>query len=119
MGKKFNAKLMIQKEKIKETVATVCSNGQTLSSCIIAMDGKDGTLYHHTSSLTNGAGDNSYRYAGASDQVNNFVRFGSTEMPCPTDNLYRIIGVFEDQVKLIKYNTCIQKFILINQMITH
>ena len=104
MGKKFNAKLMIQKEKIKETVATVCSNGQTLSSCIISMDGKDDTLYHHTSSLTNGAGDNSYRYAGASDQVNNFVCFGSTETPCPTDNLYRIIGVFEDKVKLIKYD---------------
>ena len=104
MGKKFNAKLMIQKEKIKDTVATVCSNGQTLSSCIIAMDGKDDTLYHHTSSLANGAGDNSYRYAGASDQVNNFVCFGSTETPCPTDNLYRIIGVFEDKVKLIKYD---------------
>ena len=104
MGKSFNAKLMIQKEKIKETVATVCSNGQTLSSCIIAMDGKDDTLYHHTSSLTNGAGDNSYRYAGASDQVNNFVCFGSTETPCPTDNLYRIIGIFEDKVKLIKYD---------------
>ena len=103
-GKSFSAKLMIQKEKIKETVATVCSNGQTLSSCIISMDGKDDTLYHHTSSLTNGAGDNSYRYAGASDQVNNFVCFGSTETPCPTDNLYRIIGVFEDKVKLIKYD---------------
>ena len=104
MGKKFNAKLMIQKEKIKETVATVCSNGQTLSSCIISMDGKDDTLYHHTSSLTNGAGDNSYRYAGASDQVNNFVCFGSTETPCPTDNLYRIIGVIDGKVKLIKYD---------------
>ena len=104
MGKKFNAKLMIQKEKIKESVATVCSNGQTLSSCIIAMDGKDDTLYHHTSSLANGAGDNSYRYAGASDQVNNFVCFGSDAATCPTDNLYRIIGVFEDKVKLIKYD---------------
>ena len=104
IGKKFNAKLMIQKEKIKESVATVCSNGQTLSSCIIAMDGKDDTLYHHTSSLANGAGDNSYRYAGASDQVNNFVCFGSDAATCPTDNLYRIIGVFEDKVKLIKYD---------------
>ncbi len=102
MGKKFNAKLMIQKEKIKESVATVCSNGQTLSSCIIAMDGKDDTLYHHTSSLANGAGDNSYRYAGANP--NNFVCFGSDVSPCPTDNLYRIIGVFEDKVKLIKYD---------------
>ena len=112
-GKNFSAKLMIQKEKIKETVATVCSNGQTLSSCIITMDGKDDTLYHHTSSLANGAGDNSYRYAGASDQVNNFVCFGSTTSPCPTDNLYRIIGVFGENnhgvtgrqlVKLIKYD---------------
>ena len=104
MGKKFNAKLMIQKEKIKETVATVCSNGQTLSSCIIAMNGKDDTLYHHTSSLANGAGDNSYRYAGASESVNNFVCFGSTTNPCPTDNLYRIIGVIDGKVKLIKYD---------------
>ena len=103
-GKTFSGKVLIQKEKFKETVATVCSNGQTLSSCIIAMDGKDDTLYHHTSSLANGAGDNSYRYAGASDKVNNFVCFGSTTNPCPTDNLYRIIGVFEDKVKLIKYD---------------
>ena len=103
-GKTFSGKVLIQKEKFKETIATVCSNGQTLSSCIIAMNGKDDTLYHHTSSLANGAGDNSYRYAGASDQVNNFVCFGSTTSPCPTDNLYRIIGVFEDKVKLIKYD---------------
>ena len=103
-GNTFSGKVLIQKEKIKETIATVCSNGQTLSSCIIAMDGKDDTLYHHTSSLANGAGDNSYRYAGASESVNNFVCFGSTTSPCPTDNLYRIIGVFEDKVKLIKYD---------------
>ena len=36
--------------------------------------------------------------------VNNFVCFGSTESPCPTDNLYRIIGVIDGKVKLIKYN---------------
>ena len=59
-------------------------------------------IYHHTSTLTNGAGDNSYRYAGASDQVNNYVCFGSSTTPCPADNLYRIIGVFGDKVKLIK-----------------
>ena len=61
-------------------------------------------IYHHTSTLTNGAGDNSYRYAGSSERVNNFVCFGTNTTPCPTDNLYRIIGVFEDQVKLIKYD---------------
>ena len=59
-------------------------------------------LYYHDSSLANGAGDNSYRYAGASDQVNNYVCFGSTQSPCPEDNKYRIIGVFGDKVKLIK-----------------
>ena len=56
------------------------------------------SIYYHDASLTNGAGNNSYRYAGASDQVNNYVCFGSTTTPCPTDNLYRIIGVFDTQV---------------------
>ena len=98
----LSAKVMIQKEKIVQTVANICKNGQSLSSCIVAMDGIDETLYHHNASLTNGANDNSYRYAGASDQVNNYVCFGSTTTPCPTDNLYRIIGVFGDKVKLIK-----------------
>ena len=66
----------------------------------------DNNLYLHDSSLTNGAGDNSYRYAGSSDTTNNFVCFGydSIDGSCPTDNLYRIIGVFDNQVKLIKYD---------------
>ena len=101
-GNTFSGKVLIQKEKIKETIATVCSNGQTLSSCIIAMDGKDDTLYHHTSSLANGSGDNSYRYAGANP--NNYVCFGSDATTCPEDNLYRIIGVIDGKVKLIKYD---------------
>ena len=103
-GNSMDVNVYITKNEKKPTLADVCSNGQTLSSCIVAMDGKDDTLYHHTSTLTNGAGDNSYRYAGASKSVNNFVCFGSTTKPCPTDNLYRIIGVFEDKVKLIKYD---------------
>ena len=86
----------------------------TLSNYVISQyTGKQGEngLYYHNSTLTNGAGDNSYRYAGANP--NNFVCFGSTTSPCPTDNLYRIIGVFGDNyhgvsgkqlVKLIKYD---------------
>ena len=62
----------------------------------------ENSIYYHNSSLTNGAGDNSYRYAGASSTVNNYICFGSDTETCPTDNLYRIIGVFGDQVKLIK-----------------
>ena len=101
-GKSMSAKVMIQKEKMIQTVANICKNGQTLSSCIVAMNGIDDTLYYHDSSLTNGAGDNSYRYAGANP--NNYVCFGSNDSTCPTDNLYRIIGVFGNNVKLIKYD---------------
>ena len=175
-GKNFNAKLMIQKEKEKETISMVCSNGQNLSDCIKSMNGKDEALYYHDSTLTNGAGDNSYRYAGAdyiltetgknigggylfrresddsdslidlycdgavsfcgvntksfyyqikndeiqyssynavvdaailkgllkSNMINNYICFGSDETTCPVDNLYRIIGVFDGRVKLIK-----------------
>ena len=57
-------------------------------------------IYYHTSSLANSAGDNSYRYAGANP--NNYVCFGSDAATCTSDNLYRIIGVFDDEVKLIK-----------------
>ena len=60
-------------------------------------------LYYHTSSLSNSAGDNSYRYAGANP--NNYVCFGSTASTCPSDNLYRIIGVFGSEVKLIRYTS--------------
>ena len=98
-GKSFNAKLMIRQESQ--------SNQTLLADYVISQyTGTQGenSLYYHNSSLTNGAGDNSYRYAGASESVNNFVCFGSTTNPCPTDNLYRIIGVFEDKVKLIKYD---------------
>ena len=62
----------------------------------------DNGIYYHDASLANGAGDNSYRYSGANP--NNYVCFGTNTTPCPTDNLYRIIGVFGDKVKLIKYD---------------
>ena len=180
-GKSMEVGVLLQTEKLVQTMANVCKNGQTLSSCVIAMDGIDETLYHHTSTLANGAGDNSYRYAGGDyvltetgkatgatmmigynntvttalidfycngtkqyvgyecdasqahyylikgdttqyqtyketlnkavekgyltkDNVNNFVCFGSTSSPCPTENLYRIIGVFGNNVKLIKWD---------------
>ena len=50
-----------------------------------------------------GAGEETL-YSPASEGVKNFVCFGSSETPCPTDNLYRIIGVIEGKVKLIKYD---------------
>ena len=87
------------------TIADVCSSGSNLASCIKTYSNKGSSItniYYHDANLTNGAGDNSYRFAGASSSVNNYVCFGSTQSPCPADNLYRIIGVFGDRVKLIK-----------------
>ncbi len=89
----LSAKVMIQKEPIVTTLASYITNLYT------GTQGENG-IYFHDASLTNGAGDNSYRYAGANP--NNYVCFGSTTTPCPADNLYRIIGVFGDKVKLIK-----------------
>ncbi len=69
---------------------------------IYTEDGVNG-LYYHDGVGTYGtleAGDYSYRFAGANP--NNYVCFGSDEETCPADNLYRIIGVFGNQVKLIK-----------------
>ena len=72
-----------------------------VKSLYTGTQGENG-IYYHDSSLTNGAGDSSYRYSGANP--NNYVCFGTNTTPCPTDNLYRIIGVFGDKVKLIKYD---------------
>ena len=100
-GKSMSAKVMIQKEVIPHVVSDVCSSGDNLATCVTNLAEKGTSsitkIYHHNNSLANGAGDNSYRFAGASDAVNNYVCFGSTT-PCPTDNLYRIIGVFDTQV---------------------
>ena len=91
----MNVNVYLQKEEYKLPL------NEYVISQYTGTQGENG-LYYHDSSLANGAGDNSYRYAGANP--NNFVCFGSTTKPCPTDNLYRIIGVFEDKVKLIKYD---------------
>ena len=83
----------------------------TLASTIedlYTVDGENGLYYHdgHGTYGAQEAGDNSYRYAGANP--NNYVCFGSVEETCPAENLYRIIGVFDDdkdsnyQIKLIK-----------------
>ena len=172
-GKSFTAKLMIQKEKILTLAEHVISQYTGTQG--------ENSLYYHNSTLTNGAGDNSYRYAGGDyvlteagkatgatmmigynntittalidfycngtkqyvgyasscstshyylikgdttqyqtynealnasvekgyltkDNVKNFVCFGSDATTCPTENLYRIIGVFNNHVKLIKYD---------------
>ena len=79
-------------------------------------DGTNG-LYYHDGSGTYGsmeAEDNSYRYAGANP--NNYICFGAASGSCSSDNLYRIIGIFDDNsdgiynLKLIK-NTSIGNYV--------
>ena len=100
-GKSFSGKLMIQKDEYILTATDVCS-GKSLSDCVIAQYTgiKNSNIYYHDSNLTNGAGESSYRYAGA--DVKNYICLGSSEATCPDDNLYRIIGVFGDNNHGIK-----------------
>ena len=95
-GKTFVTKLMIQQENL---------GNQTLAEYVISQytgtQGSNG-IYYHNSTLANGAGDNSYRYAGASNSVNNYICLGSDKATCPDANLFRIIGVFGDQTKVIR-----------------
>ena len=76
-------------------------------------DGDNGLYYHDgVGTYTNAdqeAGDYSYRYSGANP--NNYVCFGSDEVLCPEDNLYRIIGVFDNEVKIIKADYALEKHV--------
>ena len=98
----LNIDVVLQKDKIPTTIADVCGNGDNLGNCIVNYYNGLNTasnIYYHDANLTNGAGDNSYRFAGANP--NNYVCFGSDEATCSTENLYRIIGLIEGKVKLI------------------
>ena len=67
-GKVLSTKLIIQKNEMFDSLSDVCSGGETLTSCITSLSQKSASgaskIYHHDGSLKNGAGDNSYRYAG-------------------------------------------------------
>ena len=92
-GKIMDADIIIQEDEMKPTLADYITG-------LYTTDGENG-LYYHDADLANGAVDNSYRYSGANP--NNYVCFGATGADCQNvDNQYRIIGVFNNQVKLIK-----------------
>ena len=99
-GKSFSANLIIQEEPMQARV----NLASYITDTLYTEDGENGLYYHDgLGDYVNAdqeAGDNSYRYSGANP--NNYICFGSEAEICPTDNLYRIIGVFGDQVKLIK-----------------
>ena len=104
INKNFTSKLIIQQDEYQmPTLASYVKSQYTGTQ-------GDNNLYYHDSNFANGAGDNSYRYAGASASVNNYICLGSDATTCPDANLFRIIGVFGDQVKVIKANKITNKY---------
>lgn len=104
MGKTFNAGIAI-KSYDREADSTTLAD-YIMNEVYTGVDGENGLYYHDgVGDYTNAdqeAGDNSYRYSGANP--NNYVCFGSDEALCPEENLYRIIGVFGKEVKIISLN---------------
>ena len=88
-----------------KTKILICSSGTNLASCLKTYSNKGfptTKIYHHDASLTNGAGDNSYRYSGDESRVKNYICINSSDATCPDDNLFRIIGVLNGNTKVIK-----------------
>lgn len=75
---------------IKESIYSSNFSGYLINNDI------DNLVYHNNDELN----DNSYRFVG--DANNNYVCFATDITPCPAENLYRIIGVIDGKVKLIK-----------------
>ena len=103
MGKTFNAGIAV-KSYDREADPTTLAD-YIINEVYTGTDGDNGLYYHDgIGTYTNAdqeAGDNSYRYSGANP--NNYVCFGATGADCQNEeNQYRIIGVFNNQVKLIK-----------------
>ena len=99
-GKSFSANLIIQEAPYEE-VTTLGNFAEYITTQVYTGTDGDNGLYYHDADLANGAQDNSYRYSGANP--NNYVCFGVTGADCQNpENQYRIIGVFNNQVKLIK-----------------
>ena len=97
-GNSFETKLYMTKEEKVLRFDETCNDDSIACHVAKLHTGTQGenNIYYHDSNLENGAGDDSYRFAGASADVNNYICFGSSEETCPDDNLYRIIGVFGD-----------------------
>ena len=97
-GKSFSANLIIQEEPM---VTSLGNFAEYITQTLYTGTDGDNDLYYHDADLANGAQDNSYRFSGANP--NNYVCFGATGVDCQNpENQYRIIGVFNNQVKLIK-----------------
>lgn len=101
---------------VADNYETVCSSNNvtlkemTMAEQIVYMfDTRQINLMtHYDSTITYGPNDNSYRFTGSDASIYNYVCFeGDT---CSDNNLYRVIGVFGNQVKLIKYTSATGMF---------
>ena len=118
LNREFKARVRIQKEKIANDLMDVCSSGDNLKECIIKLHdnseyGASNLILHdgekdypEETNYQLEAGDNSYRYTGSFEKVNNYICLGTECSTNPNDetyhNLYRIVGVFGDEIKLVK-----------------
>lgn len=82
------------KAEIKEDVSD-----STLKRYLINHSAELG-LVQLNDNLVNSNLDYSYRYTG--DNPSNYICFGTDDEVCSIDNLYRIIGVIDGKVKIIK-----------------
>ena len=105
--KTFTSRLIIQQDEPNFRYHEICENSKLACHVAMLYTGTQGenSIYYHNGTLENGIDDNSYRYAGPSDSVNNYICLGSDATTCPDANLFRIIGVFGDQVKVITANS--------------
>ena len=105
--KTFTSRLIIQQDEPNFRYDEICENSKLACHVAMLYTGTQGenSVYYHNGTLENGIDDNSYRYAGPSESVNNYICLGSDEVTCPDANLFRIIGVFGDQVKVIRANS--------------
>ena len=91
MGKTFSAGVAVKAyDREPNSLGEFCGSGENLGECIINFRMAYGNenskiFYHNTYDST--LSDDSYRFFGASEDVENFVCFGSNESPCPKENL--------------------------------
>ena len=88
-------------------IGIVCKS-QPMGACFSSYSNLDYTLVLHDGNLDYAtedhvdyeAGDDAYRYSGGSPF--NYVCFGTDTSPCPENNLYRIISITDNKIKIIK-----------------
>ncbi|MDE6285175.1 MAG: hypothetical protein K2M17_05460 [Bacilli bacterium] len=86
---------------VKTDIKNELSNGNFSRYLISSAQADSFLIYHNAATTSYDAGDYSYRFSGRSVN-NNYVCFDSSASSCPSDNLYRIVGVIDGKVKLIK-----------------